>query len=220
MKPATFEMLPNYLELIITYGTSRAKDTYGYNLVTIKEMLNSTRYQECGGGYDMLGSALGHFIRDNFQPALTEVSGHIKDFCGLSQRKDGSIYVDGGCGFNEMVKILTDLLGYEVTYEYKRDRKGRPQYKTAIILTKKNLPKNVRLISTEQVLEKPVFNVSKEYKYVSELFFRGDITSETVRYYVKKNPDAKFIALKGHSNMWCLERVSKTIISQVLKEVA
>ena len=211
-------MLPNYFELAIKYGISRAKDTYGYGLVTIKEMLHDTRYQECGGGYDMLGSALGQFIQDNFQPALLELTGQIKNFYGMRKNQSGSIIMDGACGLDSMILILTDLLGYEVSYEYKRDRQGRPERKIAIILKKKNIPTNTQLYSDEQILQKPVFNVNKHYNSVTELFFHGDIDLETVGYYIRKNPEGKFVALKGHSNQWYLQRVPKAIISEALKK--
>lgn len=220
MKVKTFEMLPKSLDLTITWGTSRAKDTYGYNLVTIKELLNSKKYRTCGGGYDMLATALGYFIQDNFQLALQEVVGQMKEFYGLSQRKDGFIYVEGGCGISEMVKILTNLLGYDVTYEYKRDRKGRPQHKTAILLRKKQLPVNVRLYTEAQIIEKPVFNVRGTPKYVSEFHFNGLPTVEDYGYYLKRNPTAKFVAVRGHSNMWYLHRVPRSEVNLVLKKAA
>ena len=217
MKAATFEALPKYLELAFTYGTSRAENSYGYNLVTLKGVVgNESKYRECGGGYCMIGSAMGQFIKDQFGEALMELTGQCENFYGFSFR-NGKIQVDGACGENSMEKILKDLLGYEISYEYKRDRKGRPMYKTAIKLTKKNIPADIRLYTEAQVLEKPVFNVNRDYKYVSELFFRGDVTAEAVGYYIKKNPEAKQIALMGHSNMWYLQKVPQKVITQALK---
>lgn len=218
MKAATFAELPKYLELAFTYGTSRAEATYGYNLVTLTGVVgNEGKYRECGGGYDQIGSAVGQFIKDQFGDALKELTGQVENFYGFFNRNN-KVSVDGGCGINCMEKILKSLLGYEIDYEYKRDRKGRPMYKTAIKLTKKGFPTNVRLYTEEQVLEKPVFNVSREYKYVSELFFRGDIIAEAVGYYIKKNPEGAFIALPGHSNMWYLQRVPKKVIREVLEK--
>ena len=223
MKAATFAALPNYLELVFTYGTSRAERTYGYNLVTLTGVVgNDNKYRECGGGYDMIGSAVGQFIKDQFGGALKELTGQCAEFYGFFY-STGQVKIEGGCGIDCMEKILKNLLGYEIDYEYKRDRKGRPTHKTAIKLTKKNFPTKVSLYTEAQVLEKPVFNVNREYKYVSELFFRGDVTAAVVGYYVKKNPEAEFIALPGHSNMWYLQRVPKKVIREVLeqqKEVA
>ena len=217
MKAATFEALPKYLELAFTYGTSRAENSYGYNLVTLKGVVgNESKYRECGGGYCMIGSAMGQFIQDQFGEALMELTGQCENFYGFSFR-NGKIQVDGACGENCMEKILKNLLGYEISYEYKRDRKGRPMYKTAIKLTKKNIPADIRLYTEAQVLEKPVFNVNKTHGYVSELFFRGDVTAEAVGYYIKKNPEAKQIALMGHSNMWYLQKVPQKVITQALK---
>ena len=198
MKAATFEALPKYLELAFTYGTSRAEATYGYGLVTLTGVVgNESKYRECGGGYCMIGSAMGQFIRDQFGEALMELTGQCENFYGFFNRNN-KVSVDGACGVDCMEKILKNLLGYEISYEYKRDRKGRPMYKTAIKLTKKNIPADIRLYTDEKILEKPVFNVNRDYKYVSELFFRGDVTAEAVGYYIKKNPEAKQIALMGH----------------------
>ena len=217
MKAATFEALPKYLELAFTYGTSRAANSYGYNLVTLKGVVgNESKYRECGGGYCMIGSAIGQFIQDQFGEALMELTDQCGDFYGFFFH-NGKVKVDGACGENCMEKILKNLLGYEISYEYKRDRKGRPMYKTAIKLTKKNIPADIRLYTEAQVLEKPVFNVNRDYKYVSELFFRGDVTAEAVGYYIKKNPEAKQIALMGHSNMWYLQKVPQKVINQALK---
>lgn len=218
MKPETFANLPKYLELAFSYGTSRGRDTYGYNLVTLTGVCgNDGKYRECGGGYDMQGSAVGQFIKDQFKNALLELTGQCDNFYGFSF-KDDYLKVDGACGLNCMEKILTNLLGYEVSYEYKRDRKGRPEYKTAMILKKKDIPSTAKLLTEAQALTKPVFNMSQEYQYISELFFRGDITAEAVGYYIKKNPDAKYIAKSGHSNCWYLERVPKRVITEVLKQ--
>lgn len=217
MKAATFEALPKYLELAFTYGTSRAEATYGYGLVTLTGVVgNESKYRECGGGYDMIGSAMGQFIQDQFGEALMELTGQCENFYGFFFR-NGKIKVDGGCGADCMEKILKNLLGYEISYEYKRDRKGRPMYKTAIKLTKKNIPADIRLYTKAKVLEKPVFNVNRYYNYVSELFFRGDVIAEAVGYYIKKNPEAKQIALMGHSNMWYLQKVPQKVITQALK---
>lgn len=216
MSAETFNNLPNYFELALKYGVSRGQNTYGYNTVTLTEVVgNSKKYRECGGGYDMIGSVFGQFIKHNFTEALEQVVDHGQDYYGLTSPQ-GKLRIDGACGFDCMEKIVKNLLGYDVSYEYKRDRKGRPQYKTAIKLTKKNIPEGVRLLTEKQVLNKPVFNVNKTYGYVSELFFRGDVTAAAVGYYIKKNPEGKYIALPGHSNMWYLQKVPAKMIKEAL----
>ena len=117
MKAATFDALPKYLELAFTYGTSRAEATYGYGLVTLTGVVgNESKYRECGGGYDMIGSAVGQFIKDQFGDALKELTGQVENFYGFFFR-NGKVKVDGACGENCMEKILTNLLGYEISYE-------------------------------------------------------------------------------------------------------
>lgn len=217
MKPETFANLPKYLELAFTYGTSRGRDTYGYNLVTLTGVCgNDGKYRECGGGYDQTGAALGQFIQHQFSSVLQELTGNISDFYGLSLSKSGVVSVDGACGFDCMVKILTNLLGYDVSYEYKRDRKGRPQYKTAIILKQKILPNDVKLYTEKQVLNKNVFNINTEYGYISEIYSKDNNILENAKYYIKKNPKAKYIALLGHSNQWYLHKVSVKEVNKLL----
>lgn len=54
-------------------GTSRGRDTYGYNVVTLK--FNGTKQaQTCGGGYDMQGTCLGEFIEKAFPVSLSKLA--------------------------------------------------------------------------------------------------------------------------------------------------
>lgn len=218
MTAETFAALPSRIELSIKYGTSRAQNSYGYNTVTLLGVRgNIGKYKECGGGYDQVGAAIGQFIKDQFKKALLEVTDQCSNFYGFYYNESHTLRVDGACGLSSMEKILTELLGYNISYEYKRDRKGRPQHKTAVILIKKIIPSNVRLLTEDQVLTKPVFNISQEYKYISEINPTEYLTSENIGYYIRKNPTAKYIALRAHSNQWYLLNVKKQVVKDSLK---
>lgn len=54
------------------WTTSRARDTYGYNVCSL--FVNGDRVSRCnGGGYDMKGTALGDFIAKYFADRLCEL---------------------------------------------------------------------------------------------------------------------------------------------------
>ena len=59
--------------LSITYGTSRGRDTYGYNLVTLREH-GQKKASTCGGGYDMRGTVLGDYIEKEFAAELCAIN--------------------------------------------------------------------------------------------------------------------------------------------------
>lgn len=62
----------NIHTLIITYGTSRGRDTYGYTLVTLRE--NGTKKAStCGGGYDMRGTVFADWLQQVYQERLMEL---------------------------------------------------------------------------------------------------------------------------------------------------
>ena len=63
-----------------TYGTSRASDSYGYNMVGLK--VDDKRVaRTCGGGYDMKGTVLGDWIEVEFKDKLLKFD---KTFYGLT----------------------------------------------------------------------------------------------------------------------------------------
>lgn len=97
--------------LIFKYGTSRARDTFGWNIVTL--YVDGVKIaRECGGGYDMRGSALGEWIQDYFQSelsALNNVDFHFR------RSGSGKNIIDGAVGFETMRRIL-EALGWTLTY--------------------------------------------------------------------------------------------------------
>ena len=62
------------------WTTSKAQDSYGYNICTL--FVNNERRTRCnGGGYDMQGTCLGNWIARQFDKKLLEFK---KDFYGLT----------------------------------------------------------------------------------------------------------------------------------------
>ena len=97
------------------YTISRKRDTYGQSICTL--WLNSNeKIASCiGSNYDMRGTCLGQFILEYFPEQLKLCNS--SELYGLSfynrQKKyhrhyqpGDEISVDGGCGFDAMVKIL------------------------------------------------------------------------------------------------------------------
>ena len=61
------------------YGTSKGRDSYGYNIVRLKvdDIIAS---RTCGGGYDMRGTVLGDWIASEFKEELLKLD---KKYYGL-----------------------------------------------------------------------------------------------------------------------------------------
>lgn len=114
----------------ITHGTSRGRDTYGYNLVTAIDSTTGKRFQECGGGYDMVGSAMGRWLastlQSEFKSYLESFGMSEGDYChsgdmarennwpyGAGISLKGNAFIDGACGFNEIRKALNGM-GYTI----------------------------------------------------------------------------------------------------------
>lgn len=118
--------------LSFKYTTSKGRDTYGYNIVSL--YANGERVaRTCGGGYDMRGTCLGQYIKANYierLKALTGNHGSMDDgtgFYGLMFTvKDGETYkrvknyeegaivsLDGACGIDCMVRIA-DAVGVKL----------------------------------------------------------------------------------------------------------
>lgn len=88
--------------LVFKYGTSRGRDTYGYNLVTLT--VDGVKVAtECGGGYDMQGAALGAYLTKAFQTHLQAAD--LSDLYGV-RNSGGRVVVDGACGMRSVEIIL------------------------------------------------------------------------------------------------------------------
>lgn len=120
--------------LTLRYGTSRGRDTYGYNLVTATSTRTGRKYRTCGGGYDMAGTVLGDYLQDVAQDRLRALRdtvtlreyggtgwtcGADHALYGLTWAPDGRACLDGGCGLSSMERIAT-AVGIDLSPVYDR----------------------------------------------------------------------------------------------------
>tara|TARA_B100001057_G_scaffold244937_1_gene245258 strand:- start:269 stop:745 length:477 start_codon:yes stop_codon:yes gene_type:complete len=116
---------------------SRAKSSEGWNICTLRDKEGKKIASTCGGGYDMKGTVFGEMINKYFPNELKKLvankgSGDSPGgFYGLSHynkkakthkrrwlkraNKNTSTYVDGGCGFNAMERII-EKIGYKIQF--------------------------------------------------------------------------------------------------------
>lgn len=148
---ATFAPIHRFLEM--KRSTSRGQDTYGYPIIKLIDSNTGQTYKCMGGGYDMLGTNLGQFIKQltvdhpevlNALAKITYKKAKLGEtYYGLTIRgevknKDHSLnptkvkkailaqqfYLDGACGDNCMIRIAYDM-GLLIKSEYSRStRKG------------------------------------------------------------------------------------------------
>jgi ribosomal protein S11 len=117
---------------------SRAKETEGYLICTLKDRQGNKIASTCGGGYDMKGKVFGEMINKYFPNELKKLvanSGGVSDspggFYGLSHynpkakthkrrwlkraTKNTKTFVDGACGFESMRRIL-EKIGFKIEF--------------------------------------------------------------------------------------------------------
>lgn len=58
--------------LAISWSISRGTETYGYNICRLDDSQTGKRYR-CLGGYDMMGTVVGQWLEDLFQPQLKQL---------------------------------------------------------------------------------------------------------------------------------------------------
>ena len=108
--------------LRIKWTTSRGRDTYGWNIVTLTDETTGKRFRANGGGYDMVGTVFGDWLAATFPEELQRWADGTPDLdYGAFRRADGSVYLDGACGLEQMRQV-GDALGLEVIRTH--DRKG------------------------------------------------------------------------------------------------
>lgn len=131
--------------LTLKWTTSRGRDTYGYNILTLRNERGEVVGRCMGGGYDMVGTVFGMWLEDNYQ--LTVGCGYhpgakppttatpvpyrvirkgldqidVAEFYGATQRPDGTVRLDGACGIESMLRIAK-ALGFDI--QRMRDRRG------------------------------------------------------------------------------------------------
>lgn len=80
--------------LAFRWTTSRAADSYGYNICSL--MIDGRKVATtCGGGYDMQGTVLGQWINATFPAQLRALAA---DRIALAEAAGTARYYDGGQG--------------------------------------------------------------------------------------------------------------------------
>lgn len=123
--------------LALSWSVSRGRDTYGYNICRLDSRNSGRRYKTMGGGYDMVGKVFGDFLECEYQDQLRALVAPLPkapygstswlqiaeevnpSFYGLTIRPDGSVCLDGACGFDSMRRIAR-ALGLHIEYELNR----------------------------------------------------------------------------------------------------
>ena len=62
--------------LTVKHSISKARDTFGYNRITLIDQATGKRCVTVGGGYDMLGTCFGDYLKQNHQMELLAIAHH------------------------------------------------------------------------------------------------------------------------------------------------
>lgn len=115
---------PTYLRL--TWGRSRGRDTYGYNIARLRDESTGRTFRCMGGGYDMVGTVLADWATATHADRLAPLAGRAyyvarpgepyrvsedpDAFYGMARHEseDGSsrVSLDGACGVETVRRIL------------------------------------------------------------------------------------------------------------------
>ena len=109
--------------VLFTYGVSRGRDTYGYNMVTLSSNTGK-RFRAMGGGYDMHGQVLGDYVQFNANPDQLRAAAEADDSLPITITPDGKVIVLGASGLTSVLRLMR-ALGWEVSAIRSFDRKGR-----------------------------------------------------------------------------------------------
>ena len=109
--------------ILFSYGVSRARDTYGYNMVTLTSS-HGKRFRAMGGGYDMHGQVLGDYVQFNESPDRLRAVADADDTLPITITPDGKVIVLGASGLTSVMRLMR-ALGWEVSAIRSFDRKGR-----------------------------------------------------------------------------------------------
>ena len=103
------------LNIIARWSTSRATDSYGENVITVRNSDTNQKLSGCsGGGYDLENTAICDAICNVYAMELVAIFkdislDHNPDFYGFSRTSRGFVTVDGGCGDGATRKLLIAL---------------------------------------------------------------------------------------------------------------
>lgn len=134
-------MIDNVTYLSLSWSTSRARDTYGYNIVRLTDQTTRKSFSTMGVGYDMVGTVFGKWLESAHDGLLQQFAGLAysqRDVRGeFTVREDGLygmsakvaddgraalVRLDGACGIESMLRIA-NTIGLEVRRTW--DAKGQ-----------------------------------------------------------------------------------------------
>lgn len=112
-------------QLQIKWTISKARDSYGYNVVTLYD--HNEKFRANGGGYDMLGTVLGKWIQKNYMERLKELKPYNLDPEENYNKKNYGLFdyghglrMDGACGIECMIDIAKKIgLSIKKLYDHK-----------------------------------------------------------------------------------------------------
>jgi hypothetical protein len=107
--------------LRFTYGTSRGRETYGYNIVRLTDETTGQAFRTMGGGYDMHGTVIGAWLVSVARAELLALP-EGGDYYGMRRYPDGRLSVDGAAGVQSMLNLAA-AVGIEMERTY--NRKGQ-----------------------------------------------------------------------------------------------
>ena len=85
--------------LRLTYGTSRARDTEGWQLVTLTDGTTGKRYRAMGGGYDLAGTVFSDWLEAAHADALARIAPDRADCVRTDKRTLTYSRPDGATGW-------------------------------------------------------------------------------------------------------------------------
>lgn len=127
------------------WSTSRGRDTYGYNIARLTDNNTGKHYRTCGGGYDMTGTVVAHWLSAVYQDRLSKIADRAGSWYGkdcpyqshrtqdgrnpapgylyaMTRNVDtGAVSIDGACGLRSVEDIAREI---GITLQWVGNRRG------------------------------------------------------------------------------------------------
>jgi len=136
----------NINKATIKWTISKARDTYGYNVVTLLDVDTGKKYKAMGGGYDMTGTVFADWMEDTQQARLKTLAEQAQcrvfreggEYKGREYIAAGALYgltahyadgvldrvsMDGACGLSSIENIC-EAAGLCVEKGYDRSKRN------------------------------------------------------------------------------------------------
>ena len=110
--------------ILFSYGVSRGRDTYGYNIVTLTSSAQGKKFRCMGGGYDMHGQVLGEYVQYCATQEQLRAAVSADDSLPVTVLHTGCAVVVGASGEASVLRLMR-AIGWEVKAIHSFDRQGR-----------------------------------------------------------------------------------------------